>query len=64
MRKLDNLTPFLAGVGIGVAGSLLLAPEAAGKTLNRMRELAAGAGDRLKRRGEAVHDAATVILGG
>ena len=58
MRKIDYITPFLAGVGIGVAVSVLLAPEAGGKTRSRIRDIASGAGDALKERAEDLGDAA------
>jgi|SRR5450432_1534446 gas vesicle protein len=57
LRKIDYITPFLAGVGIGVAVSVLLAPEAGGKTRSRIRDIASGAGDALKERAEDLGDA-------
>src|SRR5450432_788711 len=62
MRKNEQVALFLAGAGIGVAASLLLAPEAGGKTRRRIRDVANRASDALKKRAERVGDAGTEIL--
>jgi gas vesicle protein len=62
LRKIDYITPFLAGVGIGVAVSVLLAPEAGGKTRSRIRDITSRAGDVLKERAENLGDVAGDIL--
>jgi gas vesicle protein len=62
MHKIDHLAPFLAGLGLGVAASVLLAPEAGGKTRGRIRDIASRAGDGLKAGAEHVGDAAEDVL--
>lgn len=62
MGKIDQVALFLAGAGIGLAASLLLAPEAGSKTRRRIRDVANKAGDVLKKGGERVGDAGTEIV--
>ena len=54
MQKTDNVTLFLAGAGIGLAASLLLAPEAGGKTRRRVRDVANRAAGGLRKRAEDI----------
>ena len=62
MRKTDQITLFVAGAGVGLAVSLLLAPEAGGKTRRRIRDVASRAGDVLKKRAQRARDAGTEVL--
>jgi gas vesicle protein len=62
MHKTEHLAPFLAGLGLGVAASVLLAPEAGGKTRGRIRDIASRAGDGLKAGAEHLGDAAEDVL--
>jgi gas vesicle protein len=57
MRNLDNMTTFLAGLGIGVAASMLLAPQSGPQTQKRIREFAGRAGDSLNDLGTAARTA-------
>ena len=52
----------LAGFGIGVAASVLLAPEAGGKTRSRIWNIASRAGYGLRERAENFGDAAGDVL--
>lgn len=52
LRKIDHINPFLAGFGIGVAASVLLAPAAGGKTRSRIQTIASEAGEVVKKRAE------------
>jgi gas vesicle protein len=58
MRKIDHFTPFLAGIGIGVAASVLFAPESGNKTQRRIRDIASGAGNAIKQRANSLGAAA------
>jgi gas vesicle protein len=62
LRKTDQITLFVAGAGVGLAVSLLLAPEAGGKTRRRIRDVASRAGDVLKKRAQRARDAGTEVL--
>jgi len=48
LQKLDNVALFLAGLGIGVAGAILLAPAAGDQTRGKIRDMANRAGDAVK----------------
>jgi gas vesicle protein len=50
LRKIEHIASFLAGLGIGAAASVLLAPEAGGNTRNRIRDIVSPAGDVLRKR--------------
>ena len=62
MQKTDNVALFLAGAGIGLAASLLLAPDAGGKTRRRIRDAANRAGDILKNRAKDASAASNEVL--
>jgi gas vesicle protein len=64
LRKTDHLAPFLAGVGIGVAASLLLAPQAGGDIRHRIQDIARRVGHGLKEGVEKLCDDATDVLRG
>jgi hypothetical protein len=48
LRKLDYLASFMAGVGIGVAASIMMSPKGGGNTLNRSRSTDRPLGDSRK----------------
>jgi hypothetical protein len=48
LRKIDYLAPFLAGLGIGAAASVLLSTEGRGRLRRRVREIGGHADDALK----------------
>ena len=52
LRNLDRFTPCAAGLPSGVTATLLLVPEAGGKTRNHIRDAARRVGDGLKARAE------------
>jgi gas vesicle protein len=62
LKKTDYVTLFVAGAGIGLAASLLLARESGGKTRRRIRDAANKAGDLLKKRAEEVGASSNEIL--
>jgi gas vesicle protein len=61
MRKSEYLAPFLAGLGLGVAASVLLAPEAGSKTRGRIRDIASRAGDAVKAGAEHLGAAEEIV---
>jgi gas vesicle protein len=48
LQKSDSFIPFLAGLGVGVAATLLLAPADGRKTRNRIGDIASSAAGALK----------------
>jgi len=56
LRKNNPVIPFLAGLGVGVAATVLLVPEAGRKTRNRIGDIAGRAADALKARAQNVRD--------
>ena len=62
MRKTDYVVPLLAGIGIGMAAGVLLAPQAGDKTRKRAQDTARRAGDVLKEHAENLSDTAGELL--
>jgi gas vesicle protein len=62
LRKFEHIGSFWAGLGIGVAVSVLFAPEAGGKACNRIRDIASRAGDVLRKRTQNVGGEAGDVL--
>jgi gas vesicle protein len=62
MTKRDSLVPFLAGVGVGAAAAVLLAPDAGRKTRGRIAEYATRTVDAAKKGGQDIGDAAGEVL--
>ena len=62
MRKFEHIASFWAGLGIGLAASVLVAPEAGGKTRNRIRDIASRAGDVLRKRAQDLGEEAREVL--
>ncbi len=60
--KSDSLLMFLAGVGIGAAAAVLLAPYPGTETRQRIREGASQAGDHLKEHAEKLSNAAQSVV--
>jgi gas vesicle protein len=61
LRKIEHIASFLAGLGIGVTASVLLAPEAGGKTRSRIRDIAGRANDVVRKRAKNLSDAGDVL---
>lgn|ERR1035438_10156619 len=59
MRNIENMTSFLAGLGVGVAASVLLAPKSGAETQTRIREIANRAGTALNTKAKDLTAAAT-----
>jgi gas vesicle protein len=64
LLKIEHIASFLAGFGIGVAASVLLAPVAGDKTRNRIRDIASRAGDVFRKRAQNVGEATGDVLEG
>jgi len=62
LRKFEHIASFWAGLGIGLAASVLVAPEAGGKTRNRIRDIASRAGDVLRKRAQDLGEEARDVL--
>jgi gas vesicle protein len=52
LRRIDHFTSLMAGFGVGLAASILLAPEAGGKTRSRIGDMAKRVGGVGKDRAE------------
>ena len=57
LGNLDRFTPFAVGLAMGVAVTLLLVPDAGGKTRNRIRNAARQVGDGLEARAKQLGSA-------
>jgi gas vesicle protein len=64
LLKFEHIASFWAGLGIGVAASVLLAPETGGKMRNRIRDIASRAGDVFRKRAQNVGEATGDVLEG
>jgi len=62
LRQINHIVSFLAGFGLGVTASLLLAPQAGRNTRNRVRGVTRVVGDGLKERAEKLCDEAADAL--
>ncbi len=60
--NMNQVGSFLAGLGIGLAASMLLTPAAGEKTRGRIRDIANRAGNAFKDQAESLGDAAGDIL--
>ncbi len=58
MYRIEHLTSFLVGLGIGAAGALLLAPESGIRTRRRIVRLASSTGETLREQAEELGFAA------
>jgi gas vesicle protein len=59
MRNIESMTSFLAGLGIGVAASVLLAPKSGSETQTKLKEIANRAGDALNLKAKDIGAAAS-----
>jgi len=62
LRKTDPFIPFLAGLGVGIAATIFLVPEAGSNTRNRIGEITGRAGDALKTRARNLRKATENFL--
>lgn len=62
MRKNGPFIPFLTGLGIGMAATVLLVPEAGRKTRNRIGDIAGRAANTLKARARNLRDRTEDLL--
>ena len=63
MRKGNpSLIPFLVGLGVGIAATVLLVPEAGRTTRNRIGDIAGRAADALKTRARNLRDTTESLL--
>jgi gas vesicle protein len=62
LRKTDPFIPFLAGLGVGVAATIFLVPDAGSKARNRIGNIASRAADALKTRVRDLRNATENLL--
>jgi gas vesicle protein len=62
LQKSDFLIPFVAGLGVGAAAAVLLAPEAGRTTRNRIGDSGSRAADALKTHAGDLRGAASDLL--
>ena len=62
MMKSDYVGPFLAGVGLGAAAAILLAPASGERTRQRIADMANRTSDALKEQADYLSNAAGDVL--